>query len=279
MERIFDSHAHYDDEAFGGVNPAIELLRSLHEDGGVARVTDCGADVASSIRAKELAEALPFVWFAAGIHPEHAQSADESALAEIESLCRHPKCVAVGEIGLDYYYGKETRSEQIDILHRQLGLAEKLSLPVIIHDREAHADSLEAVLSYSSVKGVFHSYSGSFETAKELLKHGWYLSFNGIITFKNARKTVEVLEGIRDYENGRYRDRILVETDCPYLAPVPLRGSVNRSDNITYIAERCGTVLGIGKEAFLSLTYQNACRFFGLCEHEEKRLPKGCADS
>ena len=273
MERIFDSHAHYDDEAFG--NGAEELLRALHRDANVARVVDCGADVPSSIRARTLAEALPLVYFSAGIHPEHASETKEEDFSEIEALCRHPKCVAVGEIGLDYYYGKENREEQKEVLNRQLALAEKMHLPVIIHDREAHADCMEAVLAFPSVVGVFHSYSGSFEMAKELLKKGWYLSFNGIITFKNARKTVEVLEGIRDYENGKYQNRVLVETDCPYLAPVPLRGSINRSDNIRYTAERCGEILGIGTDAFLSLTYQNACRFFGLSENGDEAFSKG----
>ena len=266
MGRIFDSHAHYDDEAFG--DRAEELLTELHRNCSVARVVDCGSDIPSSKRASELAEKLPFVWFAAGIHPEYAAEASDAELSEIESLCRHSKCVAVGEIGLDYYYGKENREKQKEVLNRQLTLAERMGLPVVFHDREAHADSLDAVLSHPNVYGVFHSYSGSFEMAKELLKHGWFLSFNGIITFKNARKTVEVLEGIRDFENGKYRDRILVETDCPCLAPVPLRGSVNRSDNIVYTAQKCGEILGIGEEAFLELTYRNACRFFRL--EEEK---------
>ena len=264
MGQIFDSHAHYDDEAFG--DGAEELLLKLHREASVARVVDCGSDIASSRRAKELSEAVPFVWFAAGVHPENALKTPDGWLSEIEALCRHPKCVAVGEIGLDYYYGKDDKAEQLKVLEEQLCLAEKLNLPVVIHDREAHADSLSAVLSHPKVRGVFHSYSGSFETAKELLKHGWYLSFNGIITFKNARKTVEALEGVRDYENGKYLDRILVETDCPYLAPVPLRGSVNRSDNIVYTAQKCGEILGIGTEAFLEVTYQNACRFFEVAE-------------
>lgn len=266
MGRIFDSHAHYDDAAFG--QTAQELLHRLHNESDVCRVVNAGSNLASSRVSETLAEQLDFVYFAAGVHPEHAAEESEHRgwLEGLEALIRHPKCVAVGEIGLDYYYGKESAEQQKRVFSEQMALAERRGLPVVVHDREAHADCLDMVLAFPKVTGVFHCYSGSFEMAKELLKRGWFLSFNGIVTFKNARKTVEVLEGIRDFQDGKYLERILVETDCPYLAPVPVRGTVNHSGNILYTARRCGEILKMDENAFLELTYRNACRFFGLEE-------------
>lgn len=264
--RIFDSHAHYNDAAFD--SDADTLLCRLHAEESVERVIDIGSDIESSRKAAELAKKFDFVCFAAGIHPEHAAKAqaDESVLPVLEALCREEKCVAVGEIGLDYYYGKEDAAAQKTIFEQQLALARKLSLPVIIHDREAHADSFDTICRYPDVCGVFHCYSGSFETAKELVKRGWYLSFNGIVTFKNARKTVEVLEGLRDFEGGCYLERILVETDCPYLAPEPHRGTRNHSGNIRYTAQRCAEILHMSTDEFCELSYQNACRLFQIKE-------------
>lgn len=262
--RIFDSHAHYNDAAFD--TDAAELLRKLHDNEHVEKILDVGSDIESSRKAANFAKEFDFVYYAAGIHPEYAAKAwnDENVLPALRALCRDEKCVAVGEIGLDYYYGKDDVDAQKALFETQLRLARELSLPVIVHDREAHADSFDTVCRYPDVCGVFHCYSGSFEIAKELLVRGWYLSFNGIVTFKNARKTVEVLERLRNFENGKYLTRLLVETDCPYLAPEPHRGTRNHSGNIAFTAKRCAEVLRMSTDEFCELTYQNACRLFSL---------------
>ncbi len=262
--RIFDSHAHYDDEKFEGRE--IELINDIHCNGNVAVIVNAGASLNSSVSSMKLAQELDYVYFTAGVHPEnaHTDSVFDDWKLHIEELAGHNKCRAVGEIGLDYYYGKDTAEVQKRVFCEQMELAQKLDLPVIVHDREAHADCLEIVDKYPNVKGVFHSYSGSFEMAKILLKKGWYLSFNGIVTFKNARKTVEVLEAVKHYENGRYLSNILVETDAPYLAPVPMRGKLNDSSNIKYTAERAAEILGMSTADFCELTYKNACVFYGL---------------
>ena len=262
--KIFDSHAHYDDERFDGLRDS--LIKDLHENENVEYIVNAASSLASVESSKKLAEAHDFVFFASGVHPEAADADSKVAYWEsvVESAASHPKCVAVGEIGLDYYYGKETEDIQKVVFAKQMEIAQRRCLPVVIHDREAHADCLSMISDFPSVHGVFHSYSGSFEMAKDLLKRGWYISFNGILTFKNARKTVEVLEGIKDLENGKYLDRVLVETDCPYLAPVPFRGKTNHSGYIRYVAERAAEILGVTPDDFCNLTYNNACRFFKL---------------
>lgn len=264
--RIFDSHAHYDDERFEGGE--IALLNRLHDEENVCLVLNAAAGLSSVESSKKLAEELDFVYFSSGIHPEnaHIDTENENWLEIVKKAASHPKCKAIGEIGLDYYYGKETEDIQKEVFKKQLQLAKELSLPVIIHDREAHGDCLDIISQYPDVKGVFHSYSGSSEMAKELLKKGWYISFNGIITFKNARKTVEVAECIKELEGGKYLDKILVETDCPYLAPVPERGHTNHSGNIKYTAAKLAEILEMECDELCELTYKNACRFYGIEE-------------
>lgn len=262
--KIFDSHAHYDDERFDECRDA--LIYDITTNGNVTVIVNAGASLASTVASKNLSEKYPFFYFASGVHPESADKDSQNAdwLDVVKSHCRHEKCVAVGEIGLDYYYGKETEQVQKEVFRQQMQLAKDMNLPVVIHDREAHADCLDIVSDYPSVYGVFHSYSGSFEMAKQLVKKGYYLSFNGILTFKNARKTVEVLEGLKSFEGGKHLDKILVETDSPYLAPVPNRGKTNNSSYIAYVAEKAGEILGMTSEDFCELTYNNACRFFRL---------------
>lgn len=264
VRRIFDSHAHYDDDRFEGGE--IALLNRLHNEEYVSLVMNAAASLKSIETSKKLSENLDFVYFCAGVHPEsaHTDSLDRMWLEKVKENALHSKCKAIGEIGLDYYYGKETADIQKEVFVKQLELARELLYPVIIHDREAHGDCLEIISDFPDVCGVFHSYSGSCEMAKEILKKGWYISFNGIVTFKNARKTVEVAEFIRDFENGRYLDKILVETDCPYLAPVPERGKMNHSGNIKYVAEKLGEILSMSCDEVCELTYKNACRFYGL---------------
>lgn len=249
---LFDTHAHYDDAAFDADRDA--LLAALPGE-GVGLVIDPGCDLASSLRAISLAEKYPHVYAAVGIHPEELSDYTEEKLARIAGLAAHPKCVAIGEIGLDYYWDASRKDEQKALFRRQAELAIALNKPVIVHDREAHGDSLDIVLAYPELRGVFHCYSGSAEMARELLKRGWYLGFDGPVTYKNARKTIEVLEVCP-------LERILIETDSPYMSPVPMRGKRNDSRNLRYIAAKVAELKGISPEAAAEATAENGRRLF-----------------
>jgi TatD DNase family protein len=249
---FFDTHAHYDDKAFD--DDREELLNSLFTS-GVDAVIDPGCDLASSRKAAAIAEKFSCVWFAAGIHPEELTDIPEDYPDVLRSLAAHPKCVAIGEIGLDYYWDASQKTLQKEIFEAQLKLADELSLPVIIHDREAHGDCLEIVKRHPESFGVFHCYSGSAEMAHELLKMGWYIGFDGPVTYKNARKTIEVLEITP-------LNRILIETDSPYLSPVPMRGKRNDSGNLKYIAEKIAQVKGVLPEELADITRRNAETLF-----------------
>lgn len=250
----FDTHAHYDDGAFD--SDREELLLKLAKD-DVGLIIDPGCDVLSSRKALELAEKFPFVYAAVGFHPEELDKYSREGYREICSMARHPKCVAIGEIGLDYYWDASHKEEQKELFRRQIELALELDKPVIVHDREAHGDCLETVRDYPGLRGVFHCYSGSAEMAKELLKLGWYLGFDGPITYKNARKAMEVLELCP-------MDRMLMETDSPYLSPVPMRGQRNDSSKLRYVAEKIAQVKGLSPEETAALTLANGCRLFGI---------------
>ncbi len=249
-----DTHAHYDDEAFDADRE--ELLGSLPSK-GVDRVIVPGCDISSSRFAVELAERFPYVYAACGIHPENLPNDPDYALKQLETLLEHPRCVAAGEIGLDYYWDKSRKEEQKDIFIKQLKLAEKTGQPVIIHDREAHADCFDIICDHPVLRGVFHCFSGSAEMAAELLKRGWYLGFDGPVTYKNARKTIEVLEMCP-------LDRILIETDSPYLSPVPCRGKRNDSCNLKYINAKIAEIKGITAECLAEQTSRNATELFGI---------------
>jgi len=252
---LFDTHAHYDDPRFD--DDRASLLAALPGK-GVGRVVNCGSDAASSRRSLELARVYPHVYAAAGIHPEAAGEYTEEDLATVDALLREEKVLAVGEIGLDYYYEDAAPGEtQLALLRAQLRLAEEHGLPAVIHDREAHADCLLAVREFPRVRGVFHCYSGSVEMAMELLRLGWVFSFGGSVTFKNARKAPEVIAALPP-------EALLLETDCPYLAPVPFRGRRNDSTLMGYTAEAVAAIRGISREEVEALTWDNACRFFGL---------------
>ena len=253
----FDTHAHYDDTRFDGDRDA--LLASLPEK-GVGMVVNCGSDAATSLKSVELARTYPHIYAAAGIHPESAGEYTQDDLLTVERLCREEtKVVAVGEIGLDYYYDDAAPKEvQLKLLRDQLALAIDLDLPVVIHDREAHGDSLMAVKDFAPrLRGVFHCYSGSVEMAQELVKLGWMFSFGGSSTFKNARKVPEVVAALP-------ADRIMLETDCPYLAPVPFRGKRNESTLLPYTCAKLARFRGVSSEEMEALTWANACRFFGI---------------
>lgn len=249
---IFDTHAHYDDKAFD--EDREELLSSMPLK-GVGLILDPGCDVISSKTALALAERYPFVYAAVGIHPEELGDDPHGALEEIRQLAAHEKCRAIGEIGLDYYWDVSRKEEQKEIFAAQLALACELDLPVIVHDREAHGDCLEIVSRFPAARGVFHCFSGSAETAEELLQRGWYLGFDGPVTYKNARKALEVL-AITPLE------RLLVETDSPYMSPVPMRGKRNDSSNLVYIINKIAEVKGLAPKEIERITFENGKRLF-----------------
>lgn len=250
----FDTHAHYDDGAFD--EDRDELLQRLNA-GRVELIIDPGCDLMSSRAAIALAEKYSFVYAAVGVHPENIAGFSMNELGEIRALAAHPKCVAIGEIGLDYYWDASHKDEQKAIFRAQLDMAQELCKPVIIHDREAHGDCMEIVRQYPGLRGVFHCYSGSAEMAKELLKNGWYLGFDGPVTYKSARKTIEVLEMCP-------LDRLLIETDSPYLSPVPMRGKRNDSVNLRYIVEKIAEVKSLSPEEIAHISMENGKRLFGI---------------
>lgn len=250
---LFDTHAHYDDEAFDADRDA--LLTAL-PDCGVGLVIDPGCDLTSSRRAVELAAAYPHVYAAVGIHPENCGGCTDDDLAALRPLAQQPKVVAIGEIGLDYYWEENPPREfQQQVFRRQLALARELQLPVIVHDREAHADTLSTVREFPDVTGVFHCFSGSPEMAQELLKLGWYLGFDGPVTYKNARRAPEVAAVTP-------LDRMLIETDSPYMTPVPYRGKRNDSGYVRLVAEKLAEWKGVAPEEMARLTTENGKRLF-----------------
>ena len=259
---LFDTHAHYDDEAFDADRDAV--LTALPQR-GVGLILNPGCDVESSRRAVTYAAAYPHVYAAVGIHPENCGGCTADDLAAIRALAQQPKVVAIGEIGLDYYWEENPpRNFQQQVLRQQLALARELALPVIIHDREAHADTLSIVREFPGVTGVFHCFSGSVEMARELLKRGWYLGFDGPVTYKNARKTVEVALECP-------LDRMLLETDSPYMPPVPVRGTRNDSRNVSHIAAKFAEIRGMSTDEIIALTNENGRRFFGIQSAKEER--------
>lgn len=252
---IFDTHAHYDAEGFEADRDAV--LSALPE-AGVGLVVDPGCDLPSSRAAVDLAERYGHVYAAVGIHPEDCAGFREEDLTELRQLLKRPKVVAIGEIGLDYYWAENPPREfQQTVFRRQLALAEELNVPVIVHDREAHGDCLAIIREFPAVTGVFHCFSGSPEMAEELLKLGWYLGFDGPVTYKNARRAPEVAAVTP-------LNRMVVETDAPYMAPVPVRGRRNDSRNLPYVLEKLAEWKGVTPEEMTRLTWENGRRLFRL---------------
>ena len=251
---IFDTHAHYDDKKFDADRK--EVLSAMPAS-GVSLILDPGCDGGSSRAACALAKEFPFVYAAVGWHPEEWQSWNGESPALLRELAGHGKAVAIGEIGLDYYWDREHKALQKEMFLAQLRLAAELGKPVIVHDREAHEDCLDLVSCFPQLRGVFHCFSGSAEMAKVLLRDGWYLGFDGPITYKNNKKAAEVL-AVTPVE------RILLETDSPYLTPVPHRGKRNSSAFLPFIAEKVGEVKGLSAEEVLRITEENGRRLFGL---------------
>lgn len=251
MNNIFDSHAHYDSEAFDGDR---DILVSSLPESGVCGVINCASDIASSYTSLALAEKYPFIFAACGVHPHEAGEAKDNWREELKTLCTKEKCVAVGEIGLDYHYDFSPRELQKEFFEFQLRLANELDLPVIVHDREAHEDTMELLRKYKP-KGIVHCFSGSVEMAKEVVKLGMYIGLGGAVTFKNARKPLEVAAFVPD-------DRLLIETDSPYMTPVPHRGKRCDSSYIPFTAEVLATARESTAEKILDLTRQNANTLF-----------------
>lgn len=246
---IFDSHAHYDDEEFD--KDRDEIIDSLKEN-RVAAVLNCGASLQGSYASAKLAEKYDFFYGAAGIHPEFSNIINDEVIGQIREIAGFEKIRAIGEIGLDYYYDENPEREiQKKAFVRQMELAEELKLPVVLHIRDAYSDALNIMKSFKNVKGVVHCFSGSPEIAKECLKLGYYIGFTGVITFKNARKIVDTASIVP-------LDRILVETDCPYMAPVPFRGNRNYSPYIKYIIEKLSEIKGASIENLEEYTTNNA---------------------
>ena len=245
---IFDSHAHYDDEAFDSDRDT--LLEEL-PNRGICNLINCGADLDSSRASVELAGKYPYIYAAVGIHPECAKDAPVDYLQQLEELAAKEKVVAVGEIGLDYHFEENAPKDvQKAIFENQILLAQKAGLPIIVHDRDAHGDTMELLRKHKP-KGVVHCFSGSVEMAEECIRLGLYIGLGGAVTFKNARVPVAVAAAIP-------LDRMLMETDCPYMAPVPFRGKRNDSTLIAYTAARIAEIRGTTAEEILKASRRNA---------------------
>lgn len=245
---IFDSHAHYDDESFD--EDREQVIKELKEN-GIIGVLNCGASLKGAKDSLKLAEKYDFFYAAVGIHPENAYELTDEAFEEIKQMTKNSKVRAIGEIGLDYYWDENPPKDvQKEVFRKQMQLAKELNLPVIIHDREAHGDTLEIMKEFPEVKGVLHCFSGSVEFACECLKLGYYIGFTGVVTFKNAKKVLEVAKEVP-------LDRLLVETDCPYMAPTPYRGKRNRSEYIKFIIEKVAEIKGLSTAEMENKTIKN----------------------
>ncbi len=248
----FDSHAHLDDPRFDADRD--EIFAALAEQGPVMNV---GCDLASSERSVALAQKYSFVYAAVGSHPDDADHVDGKLLDAYRRLCAEKKVRAIGEIGLDYHYEDVPRAQQIIAFEQQLELAEALKLPVIVHEREAHGDAMDIVMRHPDVRGVFHCFSGSKEMALWLVERGWYIGFTGVLTFKNARRAVEAAQALP-------LERILIETDCPYMAPEPYRGRRNDSRFVPLVAAKLAELRGLTPEEAGEITAANAKRLYGI---------------
>ena len=249
---LFDTHAHMDDSAFDADREA--LLAALPEK-GIGLLMNPGCSLASSRNAVALAESFDYIYAAVGSHPDAAREVCPEVIAEYRALCKLPRVKAIGEIGLDYHYEDVPRGIQQSAFRSQMALAAELDLPVIVHEREAHEDGMRIVEEFPGVTGVFHCYSGSLDMAKWLIARGWYIGFTGVLTFKNARKALEVAGNIP-------LDRIVLETDCPYMSPEPFRGKRNDPGKLYRMAERLAELRGMTVEEVQARTFENGRRLY-----------------
>lgn len=251
---IFESHAHYDDEAF---NEDRETLLASMQENGIGTIINVGASIASTQSTIALTQQYPFLYGAAGVHPSETAELDEDKLCWLEQQCRREKIAAVGEIGLDYHWPEPDRALQKYWFEKQLELAARVNLPLIIHSREAAKDTLDIMKAHHTQdsRGVIHCFSYTKEIAQEYISMGYYIGIGGVITFSNAKKLKETAAAIPI-------EKILLETDCPYLAPVPNRGKRNSSLNLPYVAQEIAQIKGISREEVVSITSENAQRLF-----------------
>ena len=250
---LFDTHAHMDDSAFDADRE--NLLADLPEQ-GIGLLMNPGCSLASSRNAAALAEKQDYIYAAVGSHPDVADEVNEEVLEEYRNLCKlNPKVKAIGEIGLDYHYEDIPREIQLKAFRMQMQLARELGLPAIVHEREAHEDGMKVVAEFPEVTGVFHCYSGSLEMAKWLIARGWYIGFTGVLTFKNARKAIEVAANIP-------LDRIVLETDCPYMSPEPFRGKRNDPGKLYRMAEKLAEIRGMSLEEIHAITVENGKKLY-----------------
>lgn len=252
---IFDTHAHYDDEQF---DQDRDILLESFMENRIGRVVNVGANIASTKASIALAEKYPFIYAAVGVHPSDAGEMDESVCQWLKSLCALPKVVAIGEIGLDYYWDKEetVRQNQKEWFVRQLKLADECGLPVCIHSRDAAKDTLDIMKSYGrNLGGVIHCFSYSVEIAREYVKMGYYIGIGGVVTFNNAKTLKAVVADIP-------LEHIVLETDCPYLAPVPNRGKRNSSLNLPYVVKAISEIKGVSAQEVEAVTWENAMQMY-----------------
>ena len=252
---LFDTHAHMDDRVFD--QDRDTLLSELPQQ-GIGLLMNPGCSLASSRQACALAGQYDYIYAAVGSHPDAADEVNADVLEAYRVLCKqNPKVKAIGEIGLDYHYEDIPRQRQLEAFRDQMALARELDLPVIVHEREAHQDGMAVVDEFPQVTGVFHCYSGSAEMAKELIKRGWYIGFTGVLTFKNARKAVEVAREIP-------LDRIVLETDCPYMSPEPFRGRRNDPGKLYRMAQALAQIRDLPAEQVEAITFENGKRLYRL---------------
>ena len=252
---LFDTHAHMDDRAFEA--DRAELMASL-ADTGISLVMNPGCSLESSRNVDKLTKAYPWLYGAVGSHPDACDEVNDAVIDEYRMLCKqNPKIKAIGEIGLDYHYEDIPRHIQQRAFRMQMALAAELGLPAIVHERDAHADGMAIVSEFPEVTGVFHCYSGSLEMANWLIDRGWYIGFTGVLTFKNARKAIEVAASIP-------LERLVLETDCPYMAPEPFRGKRNHPGYLYRMAERLAEIRGLSVEEIHRITTENGKRLYGI---------------
>ncbi len=252
---IFDTHAHYDDDRF---SEDLDILLKHLPESGITNVVNCATDISSCEKSASISENYDYVYFSAGIHPHESENVASDFIQSLIGFTKHQKCVAIGEIGLDYHYDFSPKDKQIEIFEQQLILAVELNLPVIIHNREAHNDTLTLLTKYRP-KGIVHCFSGSAEMAQQIVQLGMYIGLGGAVTFSNAKKPVEVAKTVP-------LDKIVLETDCPYMTPVPHRGKRNDSAFIPHTAEFIASLRNMDTQKLINITNENAKTVFGLKE-------------
>ncbi|HIW57213.1 MAG TPA: TatD family hydrolase [Firmicutes bacterium] len=251
---LFDTHAHLDDKSFD--KDRDELIEEIRGS-GVTNIMDIGADIESSKKALSIAKKYDFIYAAVGVHPSDVSGMTDADLDVIRELAKDEKVKAIGEIGLDYHYDDADREAQKKWFVKQLELADELGLPVVIHDRDSKGDCINILRDMKVKNAVMHCFSGSAETARQLVKMGLMISFTGVLTFKNARRAVEACREIP-------LERLMIETDCPYMAPEPHRGERNHSGYVRFVAEKMAAVKGVSYDEICRITYENGRRFFNI---------------